>query len=155
MQCVGPKLGTNIKTDTMCWFGRKHLYSSPPCFKIQGLVLWALRREDRQKSLCLIQDGEFYHKKKSWVHTLSYLKSFIESAVPPITLFLMILMMPLKRYMVKENYLIALLRNEAGNNFFTSGPCLSIAKIRLLFFSAPRWRCLYLIFSFCNVKTPK
>ena len=43
--------------------------------------------------------------------TLSHLKSFIESAVPPIRLFLMIIMMPLKRCVAKENYLIALLRN--------------------------------------------
>ena len=45
------------------------------------------------------------------MYTLS--KSFIESVVPPIRLFLKIIMMPLKRSVVKENYLIALLRNEA------------------------------------------
>ena len=52
--------------------------------------------------------------------TLSHLKSFIESAVPLIGLFLMIIMMPLKRCVAKENYLIALLSNEARNNFFMS-----------------------------------
>ena len=50
-------------------------------------------------------------------HTLSHLKSFIDSAVPPIRLFLMIIMMPLKSCVTKESYLIALLRNEARNSF--------------------------------------
>ena len=61
-------------------------------------------------------------KKWSPPPTLSHLKSFIESVVPPIRLFLMIIMMPLKRCVAKENYLIALLRNEARNNFLMSGP---------------------------------
>ena len=87
--------------------------------------------------------------------TLSHPKSFIESAVSPIGLFLLIIMMPLKRCVAKENYLIALLRNEARNNFLMSGPWLSIAKLRPLSFSAPRWRCCYLIFSSCNVKFPR
>ena len=52
------------------------------------------------------------------VCTLSHLKSFKESAVPSIRLFLMIIMMPLKRCVAKENYLIALLCNEARNIFF-------------------------------------
>ena len=47
------------------------------------------------------------------VITFSLLKSFIESAVPPIRLFLMIIIIPLKKCVAKENYLIALLRNEA------------------------------------------
>ena len=54
--------------------------------------------------------------------TLSHLKSFIESELPPIRLFLMIIMKPLKRCVAKENYLIALLRNEARNNVLISGP---------------------------------
>ena len=41
-------------------------------------------------------------------YTLSHLKSFIEAAVPPIRLSLIINMMPLKRCLAKENYLIAL-----------------------------------------------
>ena len=53
--------------------------------------------------------------------TQSHLSSFIESAVPPIILFLMIIMMPLKRCVAKKNYLIALLRNEV-RKFFMSGP---------------------------------
>ena len=54
--------------------------------------------------------------------TLSHIKSFIESAVPSIRLFLMIIIMPLKRCVAKVNYFIALLRNEARNNFFMSEP---------------------------------
>ena len=54
--------------------------------------------------------------------TLSHLKSFIESAVTPIRLFRMIIMIPLKRCVVKENYLIALLRNEDRNIFWCPGP---------------------------------
>ena len=75
----------------------------------------------------------------------------IESAVPPIRLLLMIIMMPLLRYVAKENYLIALLRNEARNNLLMSGPWLSVAKLWPLSFSAPRWRCCYFIFSSCDV----
>ena len=86
--------------------------------------------------------------------TLPHLKSFIESEVPPIRLFLMIIMMPLKRCVAKENYLIALLRNEARNNFFMSGPWLSIAKLRPLSFSAPRYAAVivYLLLSSFRVK---
>ena len=73
-------------------------------------------------------------------------KKFIESVALPIRLFLMIIMMPLQRCVVKENYLIALLRNEAKHIFFISGPWLSIAKLWPLSFSALRWRCCYLIF---------
>ena len=40
----------------------------------------------------------------------------------------------------ERKYLIALSRNEARNNFLMSGPGLSIAKLRPLLFSAPRWR---------------
>ena len=87
--------------------------------------------------------------------TLSHIKSFIESAVPPIRLLLMIIMKPLKRCVAKKNYLIPLLRNEARNNFLMSGPWLSIAKLWQLLFSAPRWRCCYLIFLSCNVKFPR
>ena len=89
------------------------------------------------------------------VCTLSRLKSFIESGVPPIRLFLMIIMIPLKRCVAKEFFLIALLSNDARNNFLMSGSRLSIAKIRPLLFSAPRGRCCYLIFSSCNVKFPR
>ena len=84
--------------------------------------------------------------------TLSHLKSFLESAVPPIRLFLMIIMMPRKRCVAKENYFIALLRNEARNKLLMSGSWLSVAKLRLLLFTVARWRCPYLIFSSCNVK---
>ena len=41
-------------------------------------------------------------------YTLSHLKSFIESAVPPNNLFLLINMMPLTRCVEKETNLIAL-----------------------------------------------
>ena len=51
------------------------------------------------------------------VHTMSHLKRFLESAVPPIRLFLLIIIMPLKRWVAKENYFTALLRNEARNKF--------------------------------------
>ena len=71
------------------------------------------------------------------LYTLSHLKSFTKSAVPPIRLFLMIIMMPLKRCVAKENYLIALLRNDARNIFLMSGSWLSIAKLWPLSFSAP------------------
>ena len=54
--------------------------------------------------------------------TLSHLRSFIDSAVPPIRLFLMMIMMTLKRCVAKENYFIAVLRYEATNNFLMSGP---------------------------------
>ena len=52
----------------------------------------------------------------------SHLKSFLEPAVPPIRLFLIVNMMPLKRCVVKGNYFTALLRNEARNKFLMSGP---------------------------------
>ena len=52
----------------------------------------------------------------------------------------------------KTNYLIALLPNEARNKFLISGPRLSVAKLRPLSFTVARWRCLYHIFSSCNVK---
>ena len=87
--------------------------------------------------------------------TLSHLKSFIESAVPPTILFLEIIMMTLKRFVTKEDYLIALFRKEGRNNFLMSGPWLFIAKLLPLLFFAPRWRCCYLIFSSCNVKFPR
>ena len=77
--------------------------------------------------------------------TSSHLKSFLEPAVPPRRLFLMINMMPLKRCLVKGNYFTALLRNEARNKFLMSGPWLSVAKLRPLSFAASRWRCLYLL----------
>ena len=54
--------------------------------------------------------------------TSSHLKSFLKPAVPPIRLFLMINMMPLKRCVVKGNYFTALLRNKARNKFLMSGP---------------------------------
>ena len=54
--------------------------------------------------------------------TLSHLKSFLESAVPPIRLFLLIIIMPLKRWVAEENYFTALLRNEARNELLMSGP---------------------------------
>ena len=75
--------------------------------------------------------------------------------VRPIRLFLMIIMMPLKRCVAKENYLMVLLKNEARNEFLLSGPCLSVAKIWPLSFTVARRLCLYLIFSSCNVKFPK
>ena len=87
--------------------------------------------------------------------TLSHLKSFLESAVPPIRLFLMIIMMPLKRWVAEENYFTALLRNEARNELLMSGPWLSVAKLWLLLFTVARWRWPYLIFSSCNVKFPR
>ena len=77
--------------------------------------------------------------------TSSHLKSFLEPSVPPIRLFLMINMMPLKRCVVKGNYFTALLRYEARNKFLMSGPWLSVAKLRPLSFAAARWRCLYLL----------
>ena len=77
--------------------------------------------------------------------TSSHLKRYLEPAVPPIGLFLMINTMPLKRCVVKGNYFTALLRNEARNKFLMSGPWLSVAILRLLSFAAARWRCLYLL----------
>ena len=77
--------------------------------------------------------------------TSSHLKSFLEPAVPPMRLFLMINMMPLKRCVVKGNYFTALLRNEARNKFLMSGPWLSVAKLRPLSFAAARWGCLCLL----------
>ena len=65
----------------------------------------------------------------SRVVTSSHLKSFLQPAVPPIRLFLMINMMPLKRCVVKVNYFTALLRNEARNKFLMSRPWLSVAKL--------------------------
>ena len=40
------------------------------------------------------------------------MESFIESEVPHLTLFLVKIMMPLKRWVVTENVLTALLGNE-------------------------------------------
>ena len=96
-------------------------------------------------------------KKCLWSNTgtLSHLKSFLEPAVPPIRLFLMINMMPLKRCVVKGNYFIALLRNEARNKFLMSGPWLSVAKLRPLSFAAARWRCLYFLLYSYNFKFPR
>jgi hypothetical protein len=79
------------------------------------------------------------------LYTSSHLKSFLEPAVPPIRLFLVINMMPLKRCVVKGNHFTALLRNEARNKFLMSGPWLSVAKLRPLSFAAARWGCLYLL----------
>ena len=78
-------------------------------------------------------------------YTSYHLKSFLEPAVPPKRLFLMINMMPLKRCVVKGNYFTALLRNEVRNKFLISGPWLSLANLRPLSFAAARWRCLYLL----------
>ena len=94
----------------------------------------------------------FHVLQQEQLVTLSHIKSFLASAVPHIRLFLVIIMMLLKRCVAKENYLIALLRNEATNKFLMSGPWLSVAKLRLLSFTVARWRCLYLIFSSCYVK---
>ena len=77
--------------------------------------------------------------------TSSHLKSFLEPAVPPIRLFIMINLMPLKRCVMKGKYFTALLRNKARNKFRMSGPRLSVAKLRPLSFAAARWRCLYLL----------
>ena len=63
--------------------------------------------------------------------TSSHLKSFLEPAVPPIRLFLMVNMMALNRCVVKGNHFTALLRNEARNKCLISGPWLSVAKLRL------------------------
>ena len=52
---------------------------------------------------------------------LSHLKSFIESVVPPIRLFLMIIMLPLKRCVAKDSYLIALLRRTYSPDPFSPG----------------------------------
>ena len=108
-----------------------------------GVLLWYVKYYSYG---CTIKKG---------IGTLYHLKSLIESAILPIRLFLKIIMMPLKRCVGKEKYLIALLRNDARNNFLMSGPLLSISKLQSLLFSTPRWRCCYLIFSSCNVKFPR
>ena len=113
------------------------------------------KKKLKNKLSLLLRNTILFHLVISRPGILSHLKSFIESAVPPIRLYLMINMMTLKRCVAKENYLIALLRNEARNIFLMSGPWLSIGKLLLLSFSAPRWRCCYLIFSSCNIKFPK
>ena len=77
------------------------------CMNLQPLTLMALSYQNHQS----------YGGRAKWP-TSSHLKSFIDSAVPPIRLLLIIFTMPLKRCVQKENYLIALLRNEARNNFF-------------------------------------
>ena len=68
------------------------------------------------------------HSSSLHCTTSSHLKSFLEPAVPPIRLFLMINMMPLKRCVVNGNYFTALFRNEARNKFLRSGPWLSVAN---------------------------
>ena len=100
-------------------------------------------------------------------HTFKYLKSKTSSIIAKnsskkfhrisssIRLFLMIIIMPLKRCVAKENYLMALLKNEARNYFLILGPWLSIANLRPLSISAPRWRCSYIILSSCNGKFPR
>ena len=50
--------------------------------------------------------------------TLSLVESFIESEVPHLRLFLMLSMMPLKRWVATENVLTALLGNEVWSKFF-------------------------------------
>ena len=68
--------------------------------------------------------------------TSPHLKNFLEPAVPPIRLFLMINMMPLKRCVVKGNYFIALLRNEAKKQIFDvrgpDSPYLNSGRCHLL-----------------------
>ena len=46
------------------------------------------------------------------------MESFIESEVPHLRLFVMLSMMPLKRWVVIENVLTALLGNEVLSKFF-------------------------------------
>ena len=90
-------------------------------------------------------ENQNVHHTNGSAPTSSHLKSFLEPAVPPIRLFLMINMMPLKKFVVKGNYFTALLRNEARNKFLMSRPWLSLAKLRPLSFAAARWGCLYLL----------
>ena len=49
--------------------------------------------------------------------TYSHLESFIESGVPPLRLFLMLSMMPLKSLVPTENVLTVLLGNEVWYKF--------------------------------------
>ena len=75
---------------------------------------------DKLPQLSYRSKALLYRYKK--VDTSSHLKSLLEPAVPPIRLFIMINMMPLRICVVKGNYYIALLRNEPRNNFLMSGP---------------------------------
>ena len=50
--------------------------------------------------------------------TLSIVESFIESEVPYLRLFLILSIMPLKRWVATENVLTALLENEVQSKFF-------------------------------------
>ena len=71
----------------------------------------------RHKSFCQKSRNSIEIKQRLVLYTLSHLKSFIESAIPPIRPFIMISMMPLKMCVAKENSLIALLRKDARNIF--------------------------------------
>ena len=57
-------------------------------------------KDDSIKYKCALRDDRFDTSKE---YTSSHLKSFLEPAVPPIRLFPMIHMMPLKRCVVKGN----------------------------------------------------
>ena len=71
-------------------------------------------------------------------------------------LFLMIIMMPLKRCVAKKKKLFeGHLKKGGQKQFLMSGPWLSLAKLQPLLFSAPRWRCCFFIFSSCNIKFPR
>ena len=66
---------------------------------------------------------------------------------PPLRLFIMKLMMPLKRCGVaKENYLITLLRNDDRNKLLMSGPWLSVTRLQPFTFTVAWWHCLYFMF---------
>ena len=144
------------------WVGRRaHWISSTPQFKeiknshdvdtnifiyrkVQNIM------KNHSHNIYIISCWDMLQGVTSWtktivVHTSSHLKSFLQPAVPPIRLFLMINMMPLKRCVAKGNYFTALLRHEARNKFLMSGPWLSVAKLRPLSFAAARWRCRYLL----------
>ena len=84
--------------------------------------------------------------------TLSHLKCFTESAVPPIRLFLMIIIMPLKRCVAKENYLIALSRNEARIFFDVSALTLYSSTPAIVLF-CPQMALLlsFLLILLCQV----
>ena len=73
------------------------------CGVVQSLFLW------RQVSV-------WFRLKSFWQHwvmviTLSLVESFLESEVPHLRLFLVKIMMPLKRWVATENVLTALLGN--------------------------------------------
>ena len=64
--------------------------------------------------------GTFFIHQYGYLGTLCHFDGFIELAVPHLRLFLILSMMPLKRFVAKEIDFTALLKNEAWNNLVMS-----------------------------------